>query len=129
VGTGPTELWDCLKAPRAVWVGAIVLLLLTGCGSKISEANYYKVQYGMDEASVDELLGPAHSDATVAEADAASTRPTRRVVKIWSRGGLKLSVAFADGKVVSRSAVGIPHEGEAASAREMTRPLSSLSQS
>ena len=98
--------------------------VLGGCGSKISEANYYKVQHGMTEEDVDDLLGPAHGVGTAAPAAAstppespaspttveAATRPADRKVKTWTRGGLTIRVVFADGVVVGRSAVGLPFE-------------------
>jgi len=46
------------RAAPVTRVIALAVVLLTGCGSKISEANYYRVQKGMTEEAVDELLGP-----------------------------------------------------------------------
>ena len=92
---------------------ALALALLSGCGSKISESNYFRVQYGMDEKEVDDLLGP--SDEEKAAADAApvpaTTQLADRKTKTWSRGNLTLRVTFEDGKVVGRSADGIAMEG------------------
>lgn len=92
----------------------LALPLLAGCGSKVSEANYYKVSYGMDEAAVDDLLGPAHAQSPEAQPAATSPSTARapgRKTKTWSRGPLTFSVVFEDGKVVARSAEGIPFEG------------------
>jgi hypothetical protein len=110
-----------------------VLLAGTGCGSKISEANYYRVQYGMSESAVEELLGPPHrqgveaasergdagtsvatSSATVAatgSATAPATAPApdgaaERTVKTWTRGPLVITVVFESGKVVGRRGEG-----------------------
>jgi hypothetical protein len=98
------------------------LLFLAGCGSKISEANYYRVQYGMTESAVDEVLGPAHQErieaapqsqpATAASATTAvSEPPSGRTVKTWTRGTLVISVVFENGKVVSRRSQGAPFKG------------------
>lgn len=111
-----------------------------GCGSKISEANYFKVQHGMTEEDVDELLGPAHAeevsaaviDATtrpaVKPAAASATSPSRAVarkVKSWTRDGLTIRVVFEDGLVVWRSAVGLPLEEAPASASAPSVPAPS----
>jgi hypothetical protein len=95
-----------------------VFVALAGCGSKISEANYYRVQYGMTEDEVEDLLGPAHAESIVpAETTApvpashpATTSPAARKVKSWTRGGLVIRVTFDDGVVTGRSAGGIPAE-------------------
>jgi hypothetical protein len=105
-------------------------LVAGGCGSKISEANYFRVKYGMSEEEVEELLGPAHAEASEAlppdsvprprpsplsRPDAtrpvttapASTRPALRKVKTWSRDGITIRVTFEHGFVTGRSAEGI----------------------
>ena len=93
----------------------VALAPVSGCGSKISEANYYRVQYGMTEEEVEELLGPAHQEESprrvAATAASATTRPSPDKVKSWTRGELTISVVFRDGVVVQRSAYGIPAEG------------------
>jgi hypothetical protein len=109
-------------------------LVAGGCGSKISEANYFRVKYGMSEEEVEELLGPAHAEASEplppesvprprpsipprsdatrpAHAGPASTRPATRPalrkVKTWSREGMTIQVTFEHGFVTARSAEGI----------------------
>lgn len=105
---------------------ALLLILLAttlgGCGSKISEANYYRVQYGMTEKAVEDLLGPAHAESPGSLATTEpTTQPAERKIKSWSRGGLTLRVEFANGQVVGRSAVGIPAESVAAATRAVER--------
>jgi hypothetical protein len=92
---------------------ALTLALLAGCGSKISESNYYRVQYGMDEGEVDDLLGPSNEERAGGHAATgpATTPLADRKTKSWSRGHLTLRVTFEDGKVVGRSADGIAMEG------------------
>jgi hypothetical protein len=94
-------------------------MLLAGCGSKISEANYYRVQNGMSEEAVDDLLGPPHRQGVETEAawEVAATAPATvpamvppaaaaptaaRTVKTWVRDALEISVVFENGKVVDR---------------------------
>ena len=99
----------------AVFITILLCIAPLGCGSKISEANYYRVQYGMSEQDVEDLLGPNHAESVetaapaTASAGAVTTRPAR-VIKSWSRGGLTIHVTFADGTVVARSADGIEAE-------------------
>jgi hypothetical protein len=85
----------------------LVLIMLSplpgGCGSKISEANFYRVQRGMTEQQIEDLLGPAHQEA-------AAEGSAERVVKVWSRGGITIRVVFEDGIVVDRSGDNIPGE-------------------
>ena len=94
----------------------MTLLTLAGCGSKISEANYYRVQHGMSEDAVEDLLGPAHEESTQGATTTTTTAPTTssqsppRKIKVWKREGLTIRVTFEDGKVVSRSAEGIASE-------------------
>ena len=97
-------------APGAL-VLAAALMLLAGCGSKISEANYYRVHYGMDEGEVDDVLGPAHQESLEAQlaeppplaasrppgpatATAPATRAGVRKIKTWMRDDLTISVHF-----------------------------------
>lgn len=113
---------------RSVTLAAVVAPLLCGCGSKVSEANYYKIQHGMTEDAVEDLLGPHHAEesqpvtsaatassgpATTPATAPATTRAVQRKVKTWSRGPLSMRVVFVDGKVVARSAEGIPFEKDA----------------
>jgi hypothetical protein len=99
----------------ALFATLLLFLLPAGCGSKISEANYYRVQYGMSEEDVEDLLGPNHAQSAEAAAAAtsspaaATTRPAR-LLKSWSRGELVIRVAFENGTVVARYADGIAAE-------------------
>ena len=84
-----------------------IALTLGGCGSKISEANYYRVHYGMDEEQVEDVLGPAHQESTVPATTSASTRPAPPArIKSWTRDGLTILVRFEDGIVTWRWAEG-----------------------
>ena len=83
--------------------------IIAGCGSKISEANYYRVQYGMTEEEVEDLLGPAHQEFGVSPSSMPATRPVS-VSKSWQRDGLTIHVMFENGVVTGRSAAGIAAE-------------------
>lgn len=101
----------------------IVLLLLGGCGSKISDANYYRVQYGMTEEEVEDLLGPAHRETAALPSTAPATGSVHKV-KSWTRGGLTIRVEFDDGLVSGRSADGIPAEAPPPNPADATRQVS-----
>ena len=94
--------------PRpAPLIACLLVLLLAGCGSKINEANYYRVHYGMDEEQVEDVLGPAHQESTVPATTSASTRPAPPArIKSWTRDGLTILVRFEDGVVTWRWAEG-----------------------
>jgi hypothetical protein len=96
---------------RNIPIIALILLLLAGCGSKISEPNYYRIQHGMTEKEVEDLLGPPHSETVEGPTSRpATTQPIVTKVKTWTRGGLTIRVVFENGVVVRRSAEGIPAE-------------------
>jgi hypothetical protein len=79
-----------------------LLVLLSGCGTKITEANYYQIGVGTSEGRVEELLGPGKVVA-VPEAPAGSNR----VAKRWEAEGLKITILFENDKVIARNAEGL----------------------
>jgi hypothetical protein len=107
---------DTSRASRSRFVTSLILstvVLLAGCGSKINEANYYRVQNGMNEEAVDDLLGPPHRQGIEVEpgAEGAAAWPATgpapaltaaRTVKTWTRNELVISVVFENGIVVDR---------------------------
>ena len=96
-----------MRLPFLFTLLTLALLPMGGCGSKISEANFYRVHYGMSEEDVEDVLGPAHRESAVAPATTASTQPVPPAkVKSWTRGGLTIHVQFEDGVVTSRTAEG-----------------------
>jgi len=97
---------------RVTWARLAAVLMvfpIAGCGSKISAANYYRVQYGMTEEEVEDLLGPAHQTFGVSSSTMPATHPAG-VSKSWTRDGLTIHVMFENGVVTGRSAEGIPAE-------------------
>ena len=81
---------------------------LSGCGSKISEANFYRVQYGMTEEDVEDLLGPPQKQTVTPSGPGESSEEQKS--QWWTRGPLVIRVNFIGGKVAGRSADGIPAE-------------------
>ena len=95
----------------------VLLIPLCGCGSKISEANYYRVQYGMTEEDIEDLLGPPHDVG-----DSVSATQSVQNVQTWKRDGLVIRVVFEQGVVVSRSAEGIAAEAAPATQKVQSAP-------
>src|SRR6476646_10688248 len=84
-------------------VAALLLFSGCGCGSRANEANYYKVGVGVSEKWVeDDVLGPGHP-AEVPASMAGRNVTARR----WEHGSLKITILFAEGKVVARKAEGL----------------------
>jgi hypothetical protein len=89
----------------------------------------------MTEDDVDDLLGPPHDEQVALTTAPPATEPhdgsvgivtgptTERKIKIWTRGGLTIRVAFEKGLVVTRSADGIRFEGEAHPSSPTTVPF------
>src|SRR5215212_4450265 len=91
-----------LSRLACVFVTLLLLGTSAGCGSKVSESNYYRVLYGMSEEAVEEVLGPARSD--LPPSDVSQVAPTQAAadetprgdlkVKLWSHGRLSIRVWF-----------------------------------
>ena len=83
------------------------LVLLTGCGSRVNEANYYKVGAGAPEEKVEEWLGPglpAEVPASISGRDVKAKR--------WEAGELKITILFENGRVIARRAEGLSGDKE-----------------
>jgi hypothetical protein len=81
---------------------AVLVLLLAGCGSKVNEANYYRVGVGTSEEKAEEYLGPGRP-IDLPQAPPGSGRKARQ----WADGGLKITLLFEGGKVIARKAEGL----------------------
>src|SRR3954469_12665974 len=78
-------------------------LLLSGCGSRADEANYYKVGKGVSEKWVEEeILGPGRPTEVPRSMAGRDVKAKR-----WEAGGLKITLLFEDGKVIARQAEGL----------------------
>jgi hypothetical protein len=89
--------------PRpAPLIACLLVLLLAGCGSKINEANYYRIGVGTSEEKAEEWLGPGR------HVDAPPVSPGREVkAKRWQAGDLQITLLFENGKVIARKAEGL----------------------
>jgi hypothetical protein len=104
-----------MSRPLSLFFILLLCFGLLGCGSKVSEANYYRVQHGMSEEDVENLLGPHHAESVEAgvpatSSDAPATSRPVRLVRTWSRGELSIHVAFENGLVAARWARGMAGE-------------------
>ena len=88
--------------PRRVLLLLFALLLLPGCGSRVNEANYYKVGAGTSEEKVEELLGPGRPAEVPASAVGRNVK-----AEYWEAGTLKITVLFENGRVIARKAEGL----------------------
>jgi len=79
-------------------VVAVVLVALTlaGCGSRINQDNFDKVQTGMTMAQVKVILGNPTESSSVDVAVFSGT------VSKWQAGDLIITIQFVNGKVVAK---------------------------
>lgn len=93
---------------RAVAASCLAFLLLAcaaGCGSKISEANYDKINTGMTVGEVEDLLGMGEI-----EESGSLNQPGYNLsakVMIWRSGSKWIRVTFEDDKVATKSQMGL----------------------
>jgi hypothetical protein len=82
--------------PALAWV-AIVMLFLPACtGSKITQDNFDKIQVGMTQAEVKEILGEATESSSLDIAGFSGTTST------WRRKDTGITIQFVNGKVVAK---------------------------
>ncbi len=74
----------------------MVLSVLTACGSKINKANFEKIETGMAETAVTELLGKP------AETNSAGFGPFSGTNSKWSSNEGTITIQFVNGQVVSK---------------------------
>ena len=102
----------------AILFVAGLCLSLTGCGSKVSKANFDKINEGMSESDVEALLGKTQAVTTVGGGNiglnpgANLNIPGANVnlpgmnlnipsvkTMVWTEGNKTITVSFFDGKV------------------------------
>ena len=71
-------------------------LCLVACGSRISQANFEKIQTGMTIAEVTLILGEPTESSSVDVAVFSGT------VSKWKAGDVTITVQFVNGKVVAK---------------------------
>jgi hypothetical protein len=94
----------------------VVCVAVSGCGSKVSKANFDKIKDGMTEKEVEDVLGkPTQTGDTGAAAAAISSKipgadkikmPNMKVAQ-WKDGNKAISITFVDGKVAQKLGVGL----------------------
>lgn len=71
-------------------------LCMVACGSRISQANFEKIQTGMTTAQVTAILGEPTESSSVDVAVFSGT------VSKWQAGEVTITVQFVNGKVVAK---------------------------
>ena len=103
---------------------ALLLLTLTGCGSKISKSNYDKIKDGMTLAEVEETLGKGSEQASsntggpveVPGMSAGGVSVPGQTVNmpkmsgkamVWQEGGKVISITFINDKAMGKAQTGL----------------------
>jgi outer membrane protein assembly factor BamE (lipoprotein component of BamABCDE complex) len=82
---------------RTVALIIVICMSLVSCGSsKISQANFEKIQTGMPLAQVITLLGEPTESSSVDVAVFSGT------VSKWKQGEVTITIQFVNGKVVAK---------------------------
>jgi outer membrane protein assembly factor BamE (lipoprotein component of BamABCDE complex) len=89
------------KICSAKLIGVVVALLvctlcLAGCGSRINQDNFEKIQTGMTLAQVKVILGNPTESSSVDVAVFSGT------VSKWKAGDVTITIQFVNGKVVAK---------------------------
>jgi hypothetical protein len=71
-------------------------MVLLGCGSKITQENFDKVQPGMTQEEVKAILGAP------TESSAAGIGPISGGTWIWKTGDATIAIQFVSGKVLTK---------------------------
>jgi hypothetical protein len=93
------EVGVAVGARSGTLVGVVTLLLavlLVGCGSKITQENFDKVQVGMSQDQVKAILGEP------TESSSMSFGPLSRGAWVWKKNGTTITIQFANGKVLAK---------------------------
>ena len=87
-------------------VAFLMVLVIAGCSkSGVSKDNYDKIENGMTLAEVEKILGPDKKGASGAATLGGLTG--KGATYVWEAGDKKITVAFKDDKVVSKSQIGL----------------------
>jgi len=82
-----------LKLCRRLLAPPLIALALAACGSKVDEEHFSRVQDGMSERQVIDLLGPPSESSSMGALGVSGTAAT------WTDDGATISVQFVNGKV------------------------------
>lgn len=85
-----------MKLPRLIASCSLVFtlaLLLVSCSSKINQENFDKIQVGMSEQEVAQILGPPTDTASVSIGDLSGSSST------WKAKHARIDIQFLNGQV------------------------------
>jgi len=71
--------------------------LLLGCGSKVTQENFAKIQSGMTETEVTAILGPP------TESNSLGLGPVGGTTSTWKDNGRTITIQFVNGKVLAKA--------------------------
>lgn len=83
---------------------ALMVVVLGGCGSKVSRSTFDKVEKGMTVTEVENILGKGAVESTGA---AIGNLKLSGDVMVWQDGGRIIKVTFKDGRVTDKSSEGL----------------------
>lgn len=85
------------RAARRIGVTALlVFALLAGCGSKVTQENFDKIQAGMSREDVKAILGePTESSGVSVGALSGDSW-------VWKKDGTVITIQFVGGKVLAK---------------------------
>lgn len=84
----------------SIWASAlpiIMALLLSACGSKISQENFGKIQDGMPEAEVIKILGEPTESSSMGVGGLSGSSAT------WTHDKTTITIQFLNGKVAMKN--------------------------
>ena len=84
---------NTMHTMRRVLAAALLLLALAGCGSKINEENFARIEDGMTEKQVFEILGKPTETSSVGALGVSGS------AAVWKDEDARISVQFVNGKV------------------------------
>jgi hypothetical protein len=76
-----------------VLAAALLVLALAGCGSKINEENFSRIENGMTDQQVFEILGKPTETSSVEALGLSGS------AAVWKDEDARISVQFVNGKV------------------------------
>jgi len=81
------------KLCRRLLAPVVLALALAACGSKINEEQFSRIEDGMSEQQVIDLLGTPSESSSMGALGVSGT------AAIWTDAGATISVQFVNGKV------------------------------
>lgn len=82
---------------RRVAVAALVVGWLVGCGSRVDQAHFDRIENGMEQARVLDVLGEPTSSSSVAIGSFSGTS------SVWKSRDATITITFVNGKVAFKT--------------------------